>query len=506
MTIEQYIKESAPALGHRILIAPDIPGKKLNGCTSYVSSNIPGEYILIFGDATLLGKGTMGFAFSGDTLYFANDKGEKQFVLLKDIEAATYMPKKTHRSDAMFEMGDKVIINTRKGNYFYLETCLIGFNCDAMTKILNGVAQKVNSGEVPLCTRQNVTLSEMPEKIKLAYLKMLCNYAYLGDGVINSEEYSAIQSIIVRIELKAEGRGILREYMSDIEQREKSGNLLYIMGHELESGSYDILRYSLLQDVLYLHKIANNGKPWNEDGFIGSLLNNLKVSPMQLELMESAVDLHREITSNDANIYELQDKSKALVKESLKLHVPLMTLYCSGSPYNVDTYNKLFRKSDRAQVAIDKQRELMLQAVVQNTQKTLNHLVEEMNSVSEQLIKEIQRGSVASQKIEKLSALLGRLSAGATRTVEKSQGTEEKILYSQLPRELDMNLFQKLYKGEVNKAQCEYVFSLYPQGEGSLGRIIKKNLSVETLSKLLRTMEEISYPLKGDDEDEKKSH
>lgn len=502
MTIEQYIKESAPALGHRILIAPDIPGHKLDNCTRYISDNISGDYILIFGDATLLGKGTVGFAFSGDKLYFANDKREKTLVLLKDISEATYVPKKYGRSDSMYEVGDKVVLHTRGGGQINIEGALIGFDCKALAMIINGVANRINKGEIPVSTRQNVPLAEMPQKIKLSYLKLLCNYAYLGDGVIDSDEYSVIQSIIVRIELDADGRVQLRQYMSDIEHKEKSGDLLYIVHSQLESGSYDILRYSLLQDILYLHKISKPDKPWNEDGFIGSLLNNLQILPQQLELMETAIDLNRKMTANDADIYALQDKSKALVKEALQLHVPLMTLYCSGSAYSVDTYHKLFKNSDKAQVAIDKQRELMLQAVIQNSQKTLNHLVEDINSVSQQLIEEIERSSQATGKIAKLSALLGRLSAGATRTVQKSEGTEQKILYAQLPSILDVMTFEKLRQGDVNKEQCEYVLAAYPCDTSSQQRCIQKDMPVDNLNKLVRTMEEIQYPLRGDVENE----
>lgn len=506
MTIEQYIKSAAPALGHRILIAPNIASKKLNSCTCYIADNISGDYILMFGDATLLGKGTIGFAFSGDTLYFANNKGEKTFILLKNIQQATYIPKKYDRCDSRYEVGDKVAIKTRNGSQVYLEGCLIGFDCEAIAMILNGVVDQVNKGVIPVSTRQNVTLAEMPQKFKLLYLKLLCNYAYIGDGVIDSDEYSVIQSIIVRIELDSEGRVKLRQYMSDIEHKDKTGDLLYRIHNELESGSYDILRYSLLQDTIYLHKIVDPDKPWYDDKFIGSLINYLKISPQQLELMESAIDLYRQMIADDKDIYRLQNRSKTLVKEALELHVPLVTLYCSGSPYSVDTYNKLFSNNDKAQVAIDKQRELMLQAVIRNSQKMLNNMIKDMNSVSRQLIDGIQRGSLATEKINKLSALLGRLSSGATKTVQKAEGTEQQILYSQLPSVLDMVIFQKTRKGEVNKEQCEYVLASYPSDEMSQQRHIKKNMSVDNLNKQIRTMKEIFYPLKGDDENEQKHY
>lgn len=73
--------------------------------------------------------------------------------------------------------------------------------------------------------------------------------------------------------------------------------------------------------------------------------------------------------------------------------VPRMTLYCSGSVYSYDSYNKIFGKKKKKQ-AIDKQRELILQTVIKNTQKTVNNLVEDMNVISKKLIEEVNKGAL----------------------------------------------------------------------------------------------------------------
>lgn len=501
MSIEGFIKKTAGAIGHRVMIAPNIMQNKLEICIDNICQNTLPEYVLIFADATLTGKGTIGFAFTGTTLYYANDKGNKQYVLFEDIYKAEYIPKKENRNDNVYKLGDKIVILTSRGETLYLENCLIGFDCQALVDIINSISLKIKNGEIAKNTIQNKHISEMEEEVKILYVKLLCNYAYINDNVINSEEYSTIQNIIVRIELNSLGRTEIRNYMSDIMNKEKSGDLLYKIKSKLEYGEYDILKYSLLQDVLYIKKVSDSETCWYEDGFIGSLLKVLDISIDQIELMDQMVDINISMVEKDINLYSLQSKLKTLVKEAIYLNIPIVSLYCSGSTYNLDTYNKIFGGKDRAQLSIDKQREFMLQAVIRNNQKTLNNLVEEMNNISEQLIEEIGKGLQANEKINKLSALLGRLSAGAKKTVQKSDNTERNRLYAILPSVLEISKFENIDYLEKNHVDYKYILEAYPIKEESK-RYIRNDLDINSLNRLKRLLDIFNYSIESENSNE----
>lgn len=368
-----------------------------------------------------------------------------------------------------------------------------GFDCAVMENLINGVVDLVNNGEVPHASKQNIALSELSDDIKLIYLKILCNYAYINDSVIDSTEYSVIQNIVVRIEISPKFRNELREYMADIERKEKTGNLLYTLHNSLEYGSFDIVRYSLMQDILLLHTVTSPDKPWNEDGFVGSLMKNLCLYPKQIELMEYAVSLNRKMVSDDADITGLQKQSKELVERALIIGIPLMTLYCSGSAYSIDTYKKIFNGKEKAQLSIDKQRELMLQTVIKNTQDTVNNLVEDMNSISKQLVHEIQKGFQSNAKIEKLSALLMRLTKGAEVTVAKSEIAEQRALLLKIPFTLDMTRLEQIRKSKACEIEYRNIMNYYIHDENTNRVTLMNGIKTNELRKLAYIFEEINY-------------
>lgn len=493
MKIEEYIKDKARYLGFRTLIAPDIPKKKLNNCINFIAHFALAEYILIIGDATVFGKTSSGFAFTGENFYFSNDKGSPVQLLLSEIAGARYYKQKTSRTDNIYEVGDKIEIYMRDNSVYIMDASLIGFDCSAMEGLINGIVKLVDEGQAPKATKQNVSVAELNDYYKLIYLKILCNYAYIGDSYIDSNEYSTIQNIVVRIELSPSARNELRTYMADIEHKEKTGDLLYKLCNELEYGSYDIVRYSLMQDVLYLHGLVKPNVSWTKDGFIGSLLKYMHLRPEHLELMEYAIDLNKQMVTDDANIVGLQTKYQDVVKNALCLRIPLMTLYCSGSVYSIDTYKKIFNGNDKAQLSIQKQRELMLQTVIKNTQETVNHLVSDMNSVSEQLVLEIKKGLQSSSKIEKLSALLIRLSKGAAANVEKTESTEQRVLYNKLPKVVDMVRLEDIRREQKCELEYQTIMNCYDYDQRLHQARIKINLDNKELYKLLDTFNEIRY-------------
>ena len=392
-----------------------------------------------------------------------------------------------------FELGDKVIIYMKDNSTNIMDACLIGFDCMAMEKIINGIVKAVNEGEPLESTKQNVSVSELDEEYKLLYLKILCNYAYIGDGIIDSNEYAAIQNIVVRIGLCSNVRIELRNYMSDIENKEKTGDLLYKLRNGLDFGSYDIVRYSLMQDILYLHELVHGNESWTEDGFVGSLLNFMHIQPEQLELMIYAINLNRQMIEDKSDIVDLQGKAQNMLKRALEQRIPLMTLYCSGSVYSVDTYRKIFNGKDKANFSIDKQRELMLQTVIKNTQETVNHLVADMNNISEQLVSEIQKGIESTAKIKKLSALLVRLSKGAEVSVAKSEYTEQRVLYGKVPSVLNMEKIEKIRMEKKCELEYQKIMKYYRYDDKIKKVIINQNISNIELNELIDIFREIGY-------------
>lgn len=496
MNIEEYILSHALYLGNSIKIAPNIPDDVLEGCMKYFVEDISKDYILVAGDATVFGlfdtKCSTGFAFTGDRLFFANEENQKEVIQLADIKHVVYVKSNPNNSDDTYHLDDEVVIDLRNNNSsISLKECMVGFDCKAMELMLNGIAKLVDSGEEIQITKQNVPVSALDDDAKLLYIKLLCNYAYIGDGIIDSNEYSTIQNIIVRIGVRAELRVELRNYMTEIANREKSGNLLSKLKKSMGYGSFRIAQYSLVQDVLYLHNLTNPDVSWDKDGFIGSLINFLHISPEQIGLMTKAVILNKKMVADDSNIMDLQDDAKEIALDARDLGIPLMSLYCSGSVYSVDTYFAIFKGKEKAQIAIDKQRELMLQTVIKNTQKTINNLVEDMNWVTDQLVMEIKKGQQSFSRIEKLSALLSRLSKGTKSSLKENEDTKQRADFMRLPQEIDIARFGRF---NLNKQeQCDFIRKFYKTDIKSGKMFLQRELIKDNADQIVAAFNDISY-------------
>jgi hypothetical protein len=312
-------------------------------------------------------------------------------------------------------------------------------------------------------------------------MKVLYNYAYISDCKIDSAEYAALQSIMVRIGLEAKARNELRDYLFLMQQnaRTKTGILIKRCREAMSYGSYEIFRYSLMQDALYLRKASGVGGYWYEDPFINGLQQALEVNDKQVETMLSAIELYKEMQKRDADLVELKKRLENLWNHAKAIEIPREAIFCSGSVYSVDIYRGLgrHRKLDRS---ITRQRELMLQAVIRNTQESLNHLVEDMNDVTLKLLNEVQRGNQRDKQIQLLSQKMLQFQRQAQAMVQKSEEVNVTCLYNRLPTRISAEQIELLIPQQ--RELVEQCYIQLPQGEYQ----IKDTLSPKDLTMLGR--------------------
>lgn len=426
MNVETLIKEESMHLKNSrrtIEIAPDISEnhiktiKKKYGDT--LGENIE-KYILV-----LSYTGTGFFFFTGDTFYFNNFmQGGLQVVPFTEISSI-----KTE-SGGTFTL-DKIYFKTAKKEYV-LDGCIDGINLSTISAVFKRIIElaKNQTNDVFTISEQGVLSSQLPEDIKLLYLQILCNYAYLNDESIDSDEYNAITKFSVRMELHGDTRGILRKYMNDFGGRIKTGNLLASLKKltENQTGYWDVVKYCMMQDALYIHEIQKPGKRWEEDGFIGSLMENCSLNPEQISTMEKAVSLNKMMQAKDADMEKLKGDWKKLIKsiKDTPGYVPTLYLFCSGSVYGLKSYDGFLKKDETSQQAINKQRELILQEVIVSNQKAVNVLIGDMNYLAERLEKALLEEDKIKQDYEKIKQLLSRIKS-AMRTVEQEEECKSAI-------------------------------------------------------------------------------
>ena len=257
MNVENFIKEEAKHLKNSrraVEIAPDISQnhiKTIKKKYGNILEDTVDKYIL-----AMSYTGTGFFFLTGDAFYFNNFMQEglqvvpfTEVIGIKAEAGGRFTP-------------DKIYFKTAQKDYV-LDGCIDGVNLSTLVSVFRRIIEmaKNQNDDVFTISEQGLLSSQLPEDIKLLYLQILCNYAYMNDKLIDTEEYNAITKFSVRMELCGETRGILRKYMNDFEGRIKTGNLLASIKKitENQTGCWDVVKYCMMQDVLYIHEIQKPG-------------------------------------------------------------------------------------------------------------------------------------------------------------------------------------------------------------------------------------------------------
>lgn len=426
MNVETFIKEESMRLKNSrrtIEIAPDINDEHIKTIKKkygeVLVKNIE-KYILVMSFTR-----TGFFFITGDTFYFNNFMQDGLQVI-----PFTEVISISAESGGMFTP-DRVHFKTVQKEYI-LDGCIDGISLTTLTLVFNRIIElaRNHTNEEFTVSEQGILSSQLPENIKLLYLQILCNYASLNDEIIDADEYNAITKFSVRMELQGNTRGVLRKYMNDFDGRIKTGNLLASIKKITanQTGYWDVVKYCMMQDALYIHEVQKPGKRWEEDGFIGSLMEHCSLNPEQIHTMVTAVSLNKKMQDKDADMEKLKQEWKKLVKsiKDTPGYVPTLYLFCSGSVYGLKSYDGFLKKDETSQKAVNKQRELILQEVIVSNQKAVNVLIGDLNYLAERLEKALVEGGKIQQDYERIKQLLSRIKS-AMRTVEQKEECERAI-------------------------------------------------------------------------------
>jgi len=364
---------------------------------------------------------------------------------------------------------------------------------------------------------------------------MICNYAFSDDDMIDSEEYAEIISLIVRIELETEARLEIRGYMCDSANIEDNDVLINFLTDHVEEGSLDVVRKSLMKDTIYIYRKKHKTDNWRECTFITDLQSKFDINDDQIDYIISTIKNDEDIISQRKNDTEIKKSMKDIAAKATAVGVPLAAIYLSGSVIGVSAagltsglaalgmggmlgfssmftgigvvvligigkYKGVKKVTGLSDLENNKQREMMLQAIIRNSQKALNYLIEDVNEVTKQLKIEIGKGLQSEIKIQKISAMLSMLSKGAQVASNKIQYAEIEKIISRLPEKLDKMRFQELTNEATRSKIREFVLSCYikmqeEKDDGSIQEylILNDKLPINILEQLYTAFDSIGY-------------
>lgn len=536
MNINTYLKDYAHTLlGDGTHIAPNIPDKKLNGAIKHYAEDALPEHVVALYDSTLFKSGKEGMLFLGDRFYFKPLLEKPICVYYKNLQRVDLDREVTYKNDKRKEKVH-IVMHTEEYDYS-LSDKLATYNVEGVVELLNGIASLKDKKDELVNVSQVTPLADLPESYKLTYLKVLANFTFVDDHQIDAQEYSELMSLVTRIHLSSDYRLQLRSYLSNPDEHTPTMTLIDELRDLSTTIDFSIVEKSLFKDLLYLFKLKRPLSAWFENKFLEELKGVLSISSEEIELISSAIQSDEDILTFRKNDSEIAKSMKDLAAKAAAVGVPLTAIYLSGSVVGlsaagltsglaslgmggllgfssmftgigvlvvigVGTYQGLKKITGMKDIENNKQREFMLQAIIRNTQQTLNYLLEDINEISSRLVAAIQQGNANSAKINELSTMLQMLSQSAQFSADKQVHSQKEQIITQLPPKLSTIRLDELTSKPTYQKLREYVYSCYtPQSiqiddltfsdEEEL--VLKETLTLEEFEQLHESFQAIGY-------------
>lgn len=533
MSAEVYIRENVKGICNKVYIAPNIPEKKLNNAIESVAKGENPDYVVAILDTTLLGSAKEGCVLFGDKMFIKPMLEKAKEYKFKDISNIEFIYEEVKKKNDKIDIKEKLIVNFDDGRKEKLDS-LIGLNYKKFEEFINEMLNQEGEDKNFTSNSQVLPLANMDNSIKLAYLKIICNFVYQSSDNITALEYSEIISLTARINLDKKERLELRSYMCSISEKEDDDELIKYLQTNISESSFDILKKSLIKDILYIQRVRDKEKISQND-FLNKIKDKLKIKDEEIDLMLDAIKNDEDIIKLRMNDSQIIKSFKELISKAGAIGVPMAAIYFSGSivglsaagitsglaalgmggilgfssmatgigalvVLGVFTYKGIKKATGINEIENNKQRELMLQAIIRNSQQALNYLIEDVNEITQQLISALEKEEMNSKKVKKLSLMIEMLSKGAKSTTNKINYAELEIIISKVPKTLDLVRLEELTNEPTKLKLREYVLNCYQERELILTNeeskyeyVLKNELVINELEELSSIFNGIGY-------------
>lgn len=537
MTIATFIKGQAKNLCSKVYIAPDIPDKKLNsGITGITLGEVNPDYVLAIADTSLFGSGKEGCLFTGESIYIKGLTSRNKIeIKLSNIKSAEHLVEIITKDNGKVAKKEKLILIMEGGEEKELTGDLTGIKLKELSYMFNEIANMGARGVEFTNSSQSMPISMMNSEIKKSYLRILCNFAYSDDNMVNSQEYAEITSLMVRIEVSSEDRIEMRNYMLDQSLMISNEELLNALDKNLKENQFEIVKKSLIKDMLYINRKINREEEWKDNQYIMELQKLLGIHEDQINIIYEAIINDEDILLMRKNDSEIEKSIKDMASKTAAVGVPLAAIYLSGSVVGISaagitsglatlgmggllgfssmftgigvavllgigTYKGLKKVTGIGDLENNKQRELMLQEIIINSQRSLDMMIEDVNAISVKLTEALEGQVETEVKIRKLSDILGMLTKGAKLTSDHINYAETEKIIAKLPMKLDITRLIELTNTPTTSKYREIVLSCYistgeiqGDGSGKIDYILDDEMPMNDLKNLAKILDFIGY-------------
>ncbi len=409
--INVYLRENLGNISVKnISIAPQIDEKKLNNAIKAFSyTGNPNSVIALF-DNTLLGSGKDGLLFTGEQLIYRPSFSDPIKVTYNSIACVEYKEILTGSKQDKIER--TIELTTHDGSVVSIAN-MLELNYQELTEILKKAVSDFDDYKEE---KQLISIDEMSECLKVAYVKAIINMAYDNDDIVDNKEFAEILLLMTRLDLSTESRFILRAYMASTDEVTTLEQLVAEIDSECPVGQVKSLHISLTKDLINLY-LSTGGASIQDFAFFQKNRHLLKVTDEEVELTLMAIQNDHNMLKDDFTDDQIVNALKALTAKAAAVGTPLAAVYLSGSVVGmsaagltsglatlgmggvlglssmasgigvavllgVGAYAGVRKLTGTNEITRSKRRELMLNEVIKQTQSTISLLIQDINYIT----------------------------------------------------------------------------------------------------------------------------
>jgi len=519
--INIFIKENVKSIGNGVHITPEIPEKKLNNAIKAFNCEGFYEFILAIQDGTVFGSSKEGFVFTGEKMIH-HKHGE---FIYSDIDSVEYVEIITSDDKGREKKDEYVLIS--KHNKKYKFENLYDINKKGLVKFLNSIITEFEEYKEE---DQLKTISVMPNKLKVAYLKIIVNMTFIDDEQIDGKELAEIFSLMTRLDLDKDSRFMLRTYITEIsnDNIQSIEGLLEIIKNNSEVSHYQSLMISLVKEMINVY-FSTNDTMSRDFEFLDNHKDLFGISEVEIDLAYDSVENDYKPFEEDLDDNAIKKNATELASKAAAAGVPLGAVYISGSVFGMSaagitsglatlgmgmgmtgglavigvigalSYKGVKHFTGANELAKYKTRELMLHEVIKETQKTVSLIIDDMNYIVQKLNETILNHSDQKGKIKKLAYIIAQFQ-GALKSVDnKSNTCQNSVNRLQSPKVLDNNRLKSLTSEATKKPLYDFIITNYEEKMNKVGNeqtvelTLKGDIETDILDKMAEAFKALGY-------------
>jgi len=524
--INLFIKDNVKNIGQDVYVTPEIPEKKLNNAIKAYKCESFYESILAIYDDTVFGSAKNGLVFTGEKMIYSD--GKLTEYIYSEIQSVEYVRDVSINDKGKEKVLEyvKIIMNDDTEHKF--EVILSSsFNYDKFAEFLNKIVTEFEDYKEE---DQLKEMADMPNKLKVAYLKIIINMTFIDDEEIDEKELAELFLLMTRLELDKESRFEVRAYITEISHENLISieNLLEIIKNNSEVSHYQSLMISLAKDLIHTY-FSTNDTMSRDFAFLDKYKDLFELSDAEIDLAYDTVENDYKILKEDLDDDTITKNTKELASKAAAAGAPLAAVYISGSVIGMSaagitsglatlgmgmgmtgglavigiigvlSYKGVKHLTGANELDKYKTRELMLHEVIKQTQKTISLIIDDVNYIVQKLNDTILNHSDQTEKIKKLTYMMAQFQ-GALKSVDnKSNVYQNSANRLQSPKILDDERFKSLTEEPTKKPLYDFVIVNYELQEIEIDNktvkklILKEDVKTETLDKMSEIFKALGY-------------